>query len=86
MFATDPKKPLVFGPAKVSHYPPVGSDFTSPTGPVDLLDEASGKKVGTLTPRRLMAFDILHTRDDSGPTPLLNVAPPEIFELLRRHS
>jgi hypothetical protein len=85
-FMTDPQKPLVFGPSQVTHYPPVGTEFRSTTGPVDLLEEKSGKKVGTLTPIELTAFDIRHTMDDSRYTPLLDVAPPGIFELLWRHS
>jgi hypothetical protein len=85
-FMTDPKKPLVFGPSRVTHYPPVGTEFHSPTGPVDLLEEGSGRKVGTLTPLELTAFDIRHTIDDSRRTPLLEAAPPAIFDLFRQYS
>ena len=81
-FLSDPKKPLVFGPGRVTHYPPVGTDFRSPTGPVDLLDEATGAKVGSLTPERLTAFDIIVTRDDDVPEPYLSTPPAAIFELL----
>jgi hypothetical protein len=84
-FMTDPNKPLVFGPSRVTHYPPVGTEFHSSTGPVDLLEEASGQKVGTLTPLELTAFDIRHTMDDSRPTPLLDEAPKAIFDLLDHH-
>lgn len=83
---TDPSKPLVFGPETVTHYPPVGTEFRSPTGPVALLNEATGKRVGTLTPEELKAFDILATRDDEVEDPVLNAPPKDVFELLRKHS
>jgi hypothetical protein len=84
-FMTDPNKPLVFGPSRVTHYPPVGTEFHSKTGPVDLLEEVSGKKVGTLTPIELTAFDIRHTMDDSRFAPLLEKAPPGIFEIFSQY-
>jgi hypothetical protein len=83
---TDPDKPLVFGPSRVTHYPPVGTEFHSTTGPVDLIEEQSGAKIGTLTPLELTAFGIRHTMDDSRPSPLLDTAPPGIFEIYRQHS
>lgn len=86
VLVSDPGKLLVFGPGKVTHYPPIGSVFHSPTGPVDLLHEESGKKVGTLTPKELTAFDLIVTRDDEEPDPILNKPPPEIFELFERYS
>lgn len=84
VLVSDPDKPLVFGPGKVTHYPPVGTEFRSPTGPVDLIHEESGKTVGTLTPEELTAFDIIVTRDDDVQEPFLNTPPAETFELFRR--
>jgi hypothetical protein len=86
VLVTDPSKPLVFGPGRVTHYPPVGTEFRSPTGPVALLHQESGKRVGTLTPEELTAFDILATRDDEVNDPVLNTPPKEVFELLREYS
>jgi len=86
VLVTDPTKPLVFGPGTVSHYPPVGTEFRSPTGPVALLHEETGKQVGTLTPEELTAFDILATRDDEFDDPILNNPPPDVFELLARYT
>jgi hypothetical protein len=80
---TDPETPLVFGPATVNHYPPVGTRFLSPTGPVALIHEETGKRVGTLTPRELTAFDIVITKDDEVFADMLNKAPEAIFDLLR---
>ena len=79
---TDPDKPLVFGPAKVQHYPPVGTHFHSPTGPVKLVHEQTGKEVGSLVPGELTAFDIVISKDDEIYADILNAAPTEIFTLL----
>ena len=79
---TDPDTPLVFGPARVQHYPPVGTHFHSPTGPVKLVHEQTGKQVGTLVPGELTAFDIVISKDDEIYADLLNAAPEEIFTLL----
>lgn len=78
---TDPSTPLVFGPAIVTHYPPVGTEFFASTGPVALLHAETGERVGTLTPRRLTAFDIVVTRDDVIYSDILNPPPPDIFPL-----
>lgn len=83
---TDPSKPLVFGPERVTHYPPVGTEFKSPTGPVALLNQETGKRIGTLTPEELTAFDILATRDDEVEDPVLNQPPEDVFALLKEHS
>jgi hypothetical protein len=80
---TDPEKPLVFGPAIATHYPPVGTEFFSSTGPVDLIHESSGSKVGTLEPKRLTAFDIVVTRDDEVFDPILNTAPDDLMSVLK---
>ena len=79
---TDPDKPLVFGPATVTHYPPVGTRFLSPTGPVALIHQDTGQRVGTLTPQELTAFDIVVTKDDEIFADMLNYAPPEVLQLL----
>jgi len=79
---TDPEQPLIFGPAHVKHYPPVGTHFHSPTGPVALIHEESGERVGTLTPGELTAFDIVVTKDDEIFADILNTPPPEIFDIL----
>ncbi|SRR6266516_347724 len=80
---TDPEQPLVFGPSVASHYPPVGTEFFSSTGPVDLIHEESGNRVGTLEPRRLTAFDIIVTRDDEVFDPVLNTAPDDLMNVLK---
>ncbi|MFC6887069.1 MULTISPECIES: hypothetical protein [Actinomadura] len=79
---TDPDTPLIFGPAKVEHYPPVGTHFHSPTGPVALIHEETGNRVGTLTPGELTAFDIVVTKDDEIYADVLNTPPSDIFEIL----
>jgi hypothetical protein len=65
---TDPKVPLVFGPTTVQHYPPVGTEFKSSTGPVDIYHQDTGRVVGKLTPGELTAFDIVVTMDDEIPS------------------
>lgn len=82
---TDPETPLIFGPANVGHYPPVGTHFHSPTGPVKLILAHSGEKIGTLTPGELTAFDIVVTRDDEIFADHLNSPPKDIFEILDEH-
>jgi hypothetical protein len=82
---TDPEQPLIFGPATVSHYPPVGTHFHSPTGPVKLVMEETGQRIGTLTPGELTAFDIVVTKDDEIFADLLNTPPKDIFELMDQH-
>lgn len=79
---TDPEQPLIFGPATVEHYPPVGTHFHSPTGPVALIHEETGARVGTLTPGELTAFDIVVTKDDDIYADVLNTPPTDIFEVL----
>lgn len=79
---TDPDQPLIFGPATVNHYPPVGTHFHSPTGPVALIHEETGTRVGTLTPGELTAFDIVVTKDDEIYADVLNTPPADIFEIL----
>lgn len=83
---TDPDQPLIFGPAAVNHYPPVGTHFHSPTGPVKLIHEVSGRQVGTLTPGELTAFDIVVTKDDEIFADILNTPPRDIFEILGDYS
>jgi hypothetical protein len=80
---TDPETPLVFGPATVSHYPPVGTHFHSATGPVDLIHVESGKRIGQLTPGELTAFDIVVTKDDEVYADYPN-RPGDILEVLER--
>jgi hypothetical protein len=79
---TDPDQPLIFGPATVNHYPPVGTHFHSPTGPVALVLEETGARVGTLTPGELTAFDIVVTKDDEIYADVLNTPPSDIFEVM----
>jgi hypothetical protein len=79
---TDPDVPLIFGPATVNHYPPVGTHFHSPTGPVALIHEETGSRVGTLVPGELTAFDIVVTKDDEIFADVLNTPPGDIFEIL----
>ena len=83
---TDPDQPLIFGPATVNHYPPVGTHFHSPTGPVDLVLQESGEKVGTLSPGEFTAFDIVVTKDDEIFADHLNTPPDDIFEILDEHA
>jgi hypothetical protein len=78
---TDPSVPLIFGPATVEHYPPVGTHFHSPTGPVALIHADSGRTVGSLTPGELTAFDIIVTRDDEVPATIVNT-PDDILDVL----
>ena len=82
---TDPDKPLIFGPAKVQHYPPVGTHFHSPTGPVKLVHEHTGKEVGSLVPGELTAFDIVISKDDEIYADILNAAPTEVFKVLESY-
>ena len=79
---TDPDQPLIFGPATVNHYPPVGTHFHSSTGPVALIHEESGQRVGTLVPGELTAFDIVVTKDDEIYADVLNTPPADIFEIM----
>jgi len=79
---TDPDRPLIFGPSTVNHYPPVGTHFHSPTGPVALIHEETGERVGTLTPGELTAFDIVVTKDDEIFADVLNTPPSDIFEVM----
>jgi len=83
---TDPDQPLIFGPAPVNHYPPVGTHFHSPTGPVKLVLEQTGERVGTLIPGELTAFDIVVTKDDEIFADHLNAPPSDLFEVLAEHS
>jgi hypothetical protein len=83
---TDPDQPLIFGPATVNHYPPVGTHFHSATGPVALVLESTGQRVGTLTPGELTAFDIVTTKDDEIFADILNTPPSDIFDLLAEHA
>jgi hypothetical protein len=78
---TDPDQPLVFGPAAVNHYPPVGTHFHASTGPVKLILEESGIQVGHLTPGELTAFDIVVMKDDEIFADILNTPPPDIFRI-----
>lgn len=82
---TDPDVPLIFGPARVTHYPPVGTHFHSSTGPVALIHVDSGAKVGTLTPGELTAFDIVVSKDDEVYAHYPN-QPGDILEVLAEHS
>jgi hypothetical protein len=82
---TDPDQPLIFGPAAVGHYPPVGTHFHSPTGPVKLVLEATGERIGTLIPGELTAFDIVVTKDDEIFADHLNTPPKDLFEMLGQH-
>jgi hypothetical protein len=82
---TDPQTPLIFGPAQVTHYPPVGTHFHSSTGPVALLKVDTGEKIGTLTPGELTAFDIVVTKDDEVYAEYPN-RPGDILDVLEEHS
>lgn len=83
---TDPAKPLIFGPATATHYPPVGTHFHSTTGPVDLIHEETGQRVGSLTPGELTAFDIVTTKDDEIYADFLNTPPKDLFEIFAEHA
>jgi hypothetical protein len=83
---TDPEQPLIFGPANVNHYPPVGTHFHSITGPVALILESTGQRIGTLTPGELTAFDIVTTKDDEIFADILNTPPADIFAILNEHA
>ncbi|MBV9020607.1 MAG: hypothetical protein JOZ71_07815 [Ktedonobacteraceae bacterium] len=83
---TDPDQPLIFGPATVEHYPPVGTHFHSATGPVKLILEETGQRVGTLVPGELTAFDIVVTKDDDIFADILNTPPKDIFQILGEHA
>lgn len=82
---TDPETPLIFGPATVSHYPPVGTHFHSSTGPVGLIHVDSGNQIGTLTPGELTAFDIVVTKDDEVFAEYPN-RPGDILEVLAKYT
>ncbi len=82
---TDPETPLIFGPATVNHYPPVGTHFNSSTGPVGLIHVDSGKRVGTLTPGELTAFDIVVSKDDEVFAEYPN-RPGDILEVLAKYT
>jgi hypothetical protein len=82
---TDPETPLVFGPARVTHYPPVGTHFHSSTGPVALIHRESGSQIGTLTPGELTAFDIVVTKDDEVYADYPN-RPGDILDVLAKHA
>lgn len=79
---TDPDEPLIFGPATVGHYPPVGTHFHSSTGKVKLVLEESGRQVGHLIPGELTAFDIVVTKDDEIYADILNKPPDDLFQIL----
>jgi hypothetical protein len=83
---TDPDTPLIFGPAIVAHYPPVGTHFHSPTGKVKLLLEESGVEIGHLIPGELTAFDIVVTKDDEIFADILNSPPKEVFNTLEQYT
>ncbi|HET7463246.1 MAG TPA: hypothetical protein VFJ82_18470 [Longimicrobium sp.] len=82
---TDPDQPLIFGPAIVNHYPPVGTHFHATTGPVKLVLERTGETVGRLVPGELTAFDIVVSKDDEIFADILNTPPDDIFEILETH-
>lgn len=82
---TDPDVPLIFGPATVRHYPPVGTHFHSQTGPVNLIHIDSGAVVGTLTPGELTAFDIVVTKDDEVYADYPN-RPGDILDVLAKYT
>ncbi len=86
ILVTDPNVPLVFGPTTVQHYPPVGTEFHSSTGPVRLIHEPSGQVVGTLTPGELTAFDIVVTKDDEIPSDTLNQSPQDLVRLFNERT
>lgn len=79
---TDPEQPLIFGPAIVNHYPPVGTHFHASTGPVKLVLESTGEQVGHLIPGELTAFDIVVSKDDEIYADILNRPPDDIFDIL----
>src|SRR5882724_3232321 len=79
---TDPDQPLIFGPAVVGHYPPVGTHFHSSTGKVKLVLEETGKQIGHLIPGELTAFDIVVTKDDEIYADILNKPPDDLFQIL----
>ncbi|MBV9773604.1 MAG: hypothetical protein JO040_06615, partial [Gemmatimonadetes bacterium] len=79
---TDPDQPLIFGPAIVNHYPPVGTHFHASSGPVKLVLERTGEVVGKLVPGELTAFDIVVSKDDEIFADILNTPPEDIFEVL----
>jgi hypothetical protein len=83
---TDPDQPLIFGPATVSHYPPVGTHFHAATGPVALVLEQTGQRVGTLAPGELTAFDIVTTKDDEIFADILNTPPADVFDILGEYA
>lgn len=72
---TDPNVPLIFGPTEVKHYPPVGTEFFSSIGPVDVYNIETDAVVGRLQPGQLTAFDIVVTMDDQVPS-IFDI-PPE---------
>jgi len=82
---TDPETPLIFGPATVTHYPPVGTHFHSSTGPVGLIHMDSGSRIGTLTPGELTAFDIVVSKDDEVFAEYPN-RPGDILEVLAKYT
>lgn len=82
---TDPDQPLVFGPALVGHYPPVGTHFHATTGPVKLVLERTGETVGRLVPGELTAFDIVVSKDDEIFADILNTPPDDIFDIWEEH-
>jgi hypothetical protein len=82
---TDPDQPLVFGPAIVNHYPPVGTHFHASTGRVKLVLEKTGQEVGHLTPGELTAFDIVVSKDDEIFADILNNAPDDIFQVMEQY-
>ena len=79
---TDPDQPLVFGPALVNHYPPVGTHFHATTGRVKLVLERTGEEVGHLIPGELTAFDIVVSKDDEIYADNLNTPPKDIFDIM----
>jgi hypothetical protein len=83
---TDPETPLIFGPAIVAHYPPVGTHFHSPTGKVKLFLEDSGVEIGHLIPGELTAFDIVVTKDDEIYADILNTPPKKVFDTLEEYT
>jgi hypothetical protein len=82
---TDPDQPLIFGPALVNHYPPVGTHVHATTGQVKLVLERTGEVVGNLVPGELTAFDIVVSKDDEIFADILNTPPDDIFELMEQH-
>jgi hypothetical protein len=82
---TDPDQPLIFGPALVDHYPPVGTHFHATTGPVKLVLERTGETVGKLVPGELTAFDIVVSKDDEIFADILNTPPEDLFDIWEEH-